>query len=95
MSAVAVSHLETILQASRRIPSARSASGHVSVNVVRRWVYSGKLTRHYQCGQLMVDRSEVDAILAKRSSFTVPAKSSDERWHELLVNRSIERLLPG
>jgi hypothetical protein len=95
MSAVAVSHLETILQASRRIPSARSASGHVSVNVVRRWVYSGKITRHYQCGQLMVDRAEVDAILAKRSSFTVPTKSSVKRWQELMAKRAIEHLLPS
>ncbi|HQR41848.1 MAG TPA: helix-turn-helix domain-containing protein [Gemmatales bacterium] len=91
--ALGFSRLETIYQAAKRIPSARSASGHVSVNVVRRWVHTGKLRRHYHCGQLMVDRAEVDALLARRSENNVSVPAAEERWNRLMVNRSLEVLL--
>lgn len=86
----ALLQLETVLQAAKRIPSVRSKSRHVDVNVVRRWIHSGKLTRHYYAGQVMVDRAEVNALLASRER---GAQAVDESWHRLMVRRAIDGIL--
>lgn len=85
--------LETVRQAAQRIPSARSKHKHIDVNVVRRWIHSGKLTRHYRAGQVMVDRDEINLLIGLRDREPVALVEVDERWQRALVQRAIEEIL--
>lgn len=85
--------LETVLQAARRIPSARSSKGHVDVNVIRRWIQQGKLTKHFAAGQVMVDRREVDLHIELRSRPRAKYEPVNESLHRLLVDRAISEIL--
>lgn len=83
--------LISVLQAARRVPSSRSQRRHVDVNVIRRWVHTGKLTRHVRDGVLCVDARELDRLMdeRKRLVFSPHQLASSERWHRLMVERAV------
>lgn len=86
--------LLTVRQAARLIPSRRSGRRHVDERQVRRWIHDGTLTRHRDAGQLVVDRAEVDQLVAARKrGAAVRRKRRDRRFGRTLAAEALRNLL--